>query len=91
VSSALETSVGLAAQLALAAALPSLEFACGLGTLTLLAGDVVAEPLRPVDGYLAVPRYPPTPDPALLEKHAASEERTRWWRERLAAVSGNGR
>src|SRR5436190_93913 len=53
VSSALETSVGLAAQLALAGALPELDFACGLGTLSLLDGDVVAgdAALRPVDGY----------------------------------------
>ena len=52
VSSALETSVGLAAELALAAALPELEFACGLGTLSLLDGDLVpdADGLRPVDG-----------------------------------------
>src|SRR3712207_7553040 len=38
----------------LAAALPELEFACGLGTLSLLAGDVVAESLLPVDGFLTV-------------------------------------
>jgi o-succinylbenzoate synthase len=44
VSSALETSVGLAAQLALAGALPSLEYACGLGTLSLFSRDV-AEPV----------------------------------------------
>lgn len=42
VSSALQTSVGLAAELALAGALPQLELACGLDTLSLLAGDVVA-------------------------------------------------
>jgi o-succinylbenzoate synthase len=41
VSSALESSVGLAAQLALAGALPQLDFACGLGTLSLLCGDTV--------------------------------------------------
>ena len=42
VSSAVETSVGLAAGLALAAALPELPYACGLATLSLLEGDVVA-------------------------------------------------
>ena len=46
VSSAVETSVGLAAGVALAAALPELPYACGLGTLALLADDVVTEPLR---------------------------------------------
>jgi o-succinylbenzoate synthase len=64
VSSAVETSVGLAAGLALAAALPELPYACGLGTATLLAGDVVTDPLVPVDGRLRVRR--PVPDEALL-------------------------
>ena len=56
VSSALETSVGLAAGVRLAAALPTLEHACGLGTGLLLAGDVVERPLAPVDGMLDVVR-----------------------------------
>ena len=54
VSSALDTSVGLAAGVRLAAALPALPFACGLATGLLLADDVVASPLRPVDGMLDV-------------------------------------
>jgi o-succinylbenzoate synthase len=58
VSSAVETSVGLAARLALAAALPELDHACGLGTATLLAGDVVADPLVPDGGWLDVRRPP---------------------------------
>lgn len=89
VSSALETSVGLAAQLALAGALPELDFACGLGTLSLLRGDVVADvdSLRPVKGYLPVPRAPAVPDPALLETHQLTDrQRATWWRERLARV-----
>ncbi|MDQ3153150.1 MAG: o-succinylbenzoate synthase [Actinomycetota bacterium] len=89
VSSALETSVGLAAQLALAGALPELDFACGLGTLSLLRGDVVTGPdsLRPVDGYLPVPRTPPSPDPALLDTYALDDpEQVRWWRDRLSRV-----
>jgi O-succinylbenzoate synthase len=89
VSSALETSVGLAAQLALAAAIPELDFACGLGTLSLLEGDLVAEAasLRPVDGYLLVPRTPPAPDPALLDTYELTEpEQAAWWRDRLARV-----
>ncbi|GLY87158.1 o-succinylbenzoate synthase [Actinoallomurus iriomotensis] len=56
VSSAVETSVGLAAGLALAAALPELPYACGLGTLSLLEGDVVADPLTAVDGVIEVRR-----------------------------------
>jgi o-succinylbenzoate synthase len=89
VSSALETSVGLAAQLALAGALPALDLACGLGTASLLDGDVVAEPFRPVDGYLPVPRTPPVPDPALLDRYAADPGRARWWTERLARVQSS--
>ena len=45
VSSAVESSVGLAAGVALAAALPSLPYACGLATMSLLTGDVTADPL----------------------------------------------
>lgn len=84
VSSALETSVGLAAGVALAAALPELPFACGLGTQPLLAGDVVAEPLTPVDGHLEV-RRPPV-DPALADRWAADEATTAWWTQRLVAA-----
>ena len=54
VSSALDTSVGLAAGVRLAAALPTLPYACGLGTGLLLAEDVVTVPLRPVGGMLDV-------------------------------------
>ncbi|MPZ81974.1 MAG: o-succinylbenzoate synthase [Actinophytocola sp.] len=89
VSSALETSIGLAAQLALAGALPELDFACGLGTLSLLDGDVVADhaSLRPGNGYLPVPSTPPAPDPVLLDAYAmADPERAAWWRDRLARV-----
>jgi O-succinylbenzoate synthase len=67
VTSMLETSIGLAAGLALAAALPELPYACGLGTASLLAGDVVVDPLVPVRGVLAVRR--PSPDPALLARY----------------------
>ncbi|MGH3975348.1 MAG: o-succinylbenzoate synthase [Pseudonocardiaceae bacterium] len=89
VSSALETSVGLAAQLALAGALPELDFACGLGTLSLLKGDVVrsADSLQPVDGYLSVPRTPPIPDAAMLDTYAVTDpEQQQWWRARLGRV-----
>lgn len=89
VSSALETSVGLAAQLALAGALPELDFACGLGTLSLLQGDVVDDEhsLRPVDGYLPVPRTPPIPDPTLLDTYELTDlAQAAWWRDRLTRV-----
>ncbi len=53
VSSAMESSVGLAAGLALALALAELPFACGLGTGALLASDTVKTPLVAVNGWLA--------------------------------------
>jgi O-succinylbenzoate synthase len=82
VSSALESGVGLGAELALAGALPRLELACGLGTLALFEGDVApATPAEP--GRMPVPAAPPAPDRALLERYALRDtERVRWWRER---------
>ncbi len=87
VSSALETSVGLAAQLALAGALPELEYACGLGTVSLFQGDITDTSLRPVDGYLPTPRVAPAPDPARLERYRHPDPaRTTWWTERFHRV-----
>jgi O-succinylbenzoate synthase len=54
VTSMMETSVGIAAGLALAAALPELPYACGLATLGRGEADVTSEPLVPVDGALTV-------------------------------------
>lgn len=85
VSSALDTSVGLAAALALAGALPSLPYACGLGTGTLLAVDVVSDPLVPVDGFMSVPSSAPAAD--RLGVVAASSELDSYWRARLERVS----
>ncbi|HEY6738121.1 MAG TPA: o-succinylbenzoate synthase [Actinopolymorphaceae bacterium] len=89
VSSALETSIGLAAEVALAAALPELDFDCGLGTSSLLEGDVVRaeDEIRPVNGFLTVREVAPQPDPERLERWAASPDRERWWRERLARAA----
>jgi o-succinylbenzoate synthase len=66
VTSMRETSVGIAAGLALAAALPELPYACGLAA-RLPDGDVVREPLVPVDGVLRVRRV--EPDPELLARY----------------------
>ena len=93
VSSALESSVGLAAGLALAGALPELPYACGLATLALLDGDVTSSPLTVLDGMLPVVR----PEPDLLDAVAADDATTARWLDRLrrvealAAASAGGR
>jgi O-succinylbenzoate synthase len=84
VSSALETSIGIAAGVALAAALPELPHACGLATVGLLERDVVADPLVAVDGAIAVRR--PEPDPAALDATRADDETAARWQERIGAV-----
>lgn len=85
VSSALETSVGMAAGIAAAAALPELPYACGLGTVSLLAGDVVRQPLQPHGGQVDVRR--PEPDPELLERfHPGRERAAEMLRKVLAAA-----
>jgi O-succinylbenzoate synthase len=82
VSSAVESSVGLAAGVALAAALPELAYDCGLATMSLLTGDVTADPLVPVDGRLPV-------RPALvdLQQIAQWECDPQPWRERALAAA----
>jgi len=82
VSSALETSVGIAAGLALAAALPELPYACGLATVQLLAGDVCRQPLLPADGGLPVRRV----EPDLLDGVRADAETTARWGARIDAA-----
>jgi o-succinylbenzoate synthase len=46
----------------------------------------VVEAFRPRDGWLAVPRTPPVPDPELLDRYAADPDRDAWWRDRLSRV-----
>ncbi len=91
VSSALETSVGIRAGLALAAALPELPYACGLNTVRLLGDDLAREPLVAVDGTLAVESLD-VPG-AALERNRAPEAVDAFWRTRLArtrALAGAG-
>ncbi len=84
VSSALETSVGIAMGVALAAALPELPYACGLATVTLLDADVVAVPFLPVDGFLEVRTA--IPDPARLAAALADQATLERWSGRIAAM-----
>lgn len=83
VSSALDTSVGMSAGVALAAALPQLPFACGLGTVGLLAGDVAHVSLLPESGWVR-PRAV-VPDEDLLERWRVPAGREDWWRARIGA------
>ncbi|MEJ7795386.1 MAG: o-succinylbenzoate synthase [Nocardioides sp.] len=84
VSSALESSIGIAAGVALAAALPELPYACGLATVQLLTDDVAVAPLLPLDGALPVTR--PLRAPAAAARLAAEPDRVAHWERRLAAV-----
>jgi O-succinylbenzoate synthase len=82
VSSAVDTSVGLAAGVALAAALPELPYACGLATMSLLEGDVTADPLTESGGSLPVRR--PAADLSALARWETDPEP---WRRRALAAS----
>jgi O-succinylbenzoate synthase len=82
VSSAVESSVGLAAGVALAAALPALDHACGLATMSLLAGDVTAAPLAEAGGELPV--RPADVDEAALARFEVDPQD---WRDRLLAAA----
>ncbi len=82
VSSAVETSVGLAAGVAFAAALPELRYACGLATMSLLTGDVTGAPLAEQAGVLPVAR--PAVD---AERLAAWETDPAPWRARARAAA----
>ena len=81
VSSALESSVGIAAGVALAAALPDLPYACGLNTLALLESDVTNDPLVVRDGQLEVRRVAPSG-----AEWRAGAELTDWWQRRRREV-----
>lgn len=73
ISSALETSVGMYSGLLAASLIEDLPFACGLGTVSLLAGDVVKAPLVSFDGFIEPKRH--DPDPELLERWRPDRDR----------------
>ncbi len=85
VSGSLDSSVGLGAALAAAAALDELPYACGLGTGTLLSADL-AEPLLPEAGMLKVQRPAPELPLLLAARDRVDDDRAAWWRQRLAAA-----
>lgn len=81
VSSALDSSVGIAAGVALAAALPGEARAAGLATVRLLDGDVTGAPLLPTGGALPVRRVNADLVPAAAADLDAA------WRARLDRVA----
>jgi O-succinylbenzoate synthase len=81
VSSALETSIGIRAGLALAAALPDLPYACGLNTVALFTDDLVTEPLIAINGAIRVSDV--IVDQAMVEKHRPDERVQKFWQARL--------
>lgn len=81
VSSALESSVGLRAGLALAASLPDLPFACGLATAQLLLQDVTTNPLLPQNGVIRLRDI--TPVGQQWEMPPARQD---YWLSRLSGI-----
>jgi O-succinylbenzoate synthase len=80
VSSALESAVGISYGLKLAAALPRLDFACGLGTASLLSSNVGELPI--VDGNIQIAEIEP-----VFEGLDVSAERFEWWKNRIMRTS----
>ena len=78
VSSALDTAVGISAGIATAAALPTLDHACGLGTGALFVDDVTTDPPRQTSGELRPTAVDVGDAPPL-----AAPERRQWWLDRL--------
>jgi O-succinylbenzoate synthase len=79
VSSALDSAVGISYGLKLAAALPHLNFACGLGTGQLLADDVAVLPIK--NGRIEVQTV--VPNASAMSAHEVSSDRLNWWRDRI--------
>lgn len=86
VSSALESSVGLAAGVALAAALPELPFACGLNTATMFTNDVTRTPLVAVDGEICARTVV-----AASQGWQADSKTTQQWLARLESLPADVR
>lgn len=87
ISSALETSVGMAAGLMCAARLPELDLACGLGTVALFEDDLVADPLVESGGWIDV-RHPSVDEAALARHELTGPEADRllgWFNDEVEA------
>jgi O-succinylbenzoate synthase len=83
VSGALDSTVGLSAGLALAAALPEPPYACGFGTGRLLAADLTGQTALPRDGRLSVVRHAPDLSRLAEARSRLDDDRAQWWLDRL--------
>lgn len=89
ISSALESSVGMAAGIMCAAMLPDLDLACGLGTVTLFEDDLVEDPLVENQGWIDV-RTPSVDEAALAHHELVGPEADRllgWFNEEMKVHS----
>jgi O-succinylbenzoate synthase len=86
ISSALESSVGISHGVALASVVPNLYGACGLGTVSLLEGDVTSKPLIAEDGFVKHRKI--TPD--LIEQFNVEPARLIWWQDRVNEIFDRG-
>ncbi|MFM7013645.1 MAG: o-succinylbenzoate synthase [Actinomycetota bacterium] len=76
-SSAMQSSISLAAELYFACSLPEIKYDCGLGTTSLFAGDLVSDSLISEGGQMELQRM--EPEASLLQKYSVDEEtRSRW-------------
>ena len=82
ISSALESAVGISYGLALAARVPNLDYACGLGTSALFNQDIGDIPI--INGAIKAASYPIDLD--RVERYELKGERLEWWRNRISRV-----
>ncbi len=86
ISSALESAVGIAHELRLAAALPELRYDSGLGTGALFVSDVGNNEIS--NGSISL--QPLIPSAKSLSDFAALPERKTWWQDRIRNTWASG-
>ncbi len=86
VSGAAESSIGASRDAVVAAALASGDRAHGLGTGTLLAADLTADPMLPTAGAVVAARRPVDPGLLAAAESATPPTERREWQERLESA-----
>lgn len=85
VSSALDSAVGIALGARVAASLPSLEYACGLGTGALFDDDLArGSAVGSVVDFMTEAGWV-QPDVKAFHRLAVEDDRYQWWEERVRA------